>query len=93
MKDELAKNICRYRKEKGFTQEDLAKKLGVTFQAVSKWETAQTLPDITLLPRLSQGLDVNIDKLLGYVSYDKQITIYEEEYKTVIPLVYHINMQ
>ncbi|HHY25408.1 MAG TPA: helix-turn-helix transcriptional regulator, partial [Desulfitobacterium dehalogenans] len=82
MKEELAKNICRYRKEKGFTQEELSRKLGVTFQAVSKWETAQTLPDITLLPRLSQVLDISIDKLLGYISYDKQITIYEEEYKT-----------
>ncbi len=82
MKGELAKNICRYRKEKGFTQEELARKLGVTFQAVSKWETSQTLPDITLLPGLSQLLDISIDKLLGYVSYDKQITIYEEEYKT-----------
>ncbi|ACL19027.1 transcriptional regulator, XRE family [Desulfitobacterium hafniense DCB-2] len=82
MKGELAKNICRYRKEKGFTQEELARKLGVTFQAVSKWETSQTLPDITLLPGLSQLLDISIDKLLGFVSYDKQITIYEEEYKT-----------
>jgi len=82
MKEKLAKNICRYRKEKGFTQEDLAKKLGLSFQAVSKWETAQTLPDITLLPRLSQLFDISIDKLLGYASYDKQITIYEEEYKT-----------
>ena len=71
MKEKLAKNICRYRKEKGFTQEDLAKKLGLSFQAVSKWETAQTLPDITLLPRLSQLFDISIDKLLGYASYDK----------------------
>lgn len=82
MRDELAKNICRYRKEKGLTQEELAKKLGQTFQAVSKWETAQTLPDITLLPRISQVFDISVDRLLGYVSYDKQITIYEEEYKT-----------
>lgn len=82
MKNELAKNICRYRKEKGLTQEELAKMLGLTFQAVSKWETAQTLPDIIQLPKLSQILDISIDKLLGYVSYDRQITIYEEEYKT-----------
>lgn len=82
IKDELAKNICRYRKEQGLTQDDLAKKLGLTFQAVSKWETAQTLPDIALLPKLSQILDISVDKLLGYVTYDKQITIYEEEYKT-----------
>lgn len=82
MKDELAKNISRYRRENKFTQEELAQKLGVTFQAVSKWETAQALPDITLLPGLSQALGISVDKLLGYVSYDKQITIYEEEYKT-----------
>ncbi|WP_407309445.1 methyltransferase domain-containing protein [Desulfosporosinus sp. SB140] len=81
MNAKLAKNICRYRKEKGFTQEELAKKLGITFQAVSKWETAQTLPDISLLPKLSQELEISLDKLFGYVSYDKPITIYEEEYK------------
>jgi tellurite methyltransferase len=81
MKDELAKNISRYRKEKGLTQEELARKLGLTYQAVSKWETAQTLPDITLLPKLSQLLEVSIDKLLGYNSFCKQVTIYEEEYK------------
>lgn len=81
MKDELAKNICRYRKEKGLTQEELAKMLGLSYQAVSKWETGQTFPDITLLPRLSQLFDISVDKLLGYSSYDKQITIYEEEYK------------
>lgn len=82
MKEELAKNICRYRKEKGFTQEELAKRLGVTFQAVSKWETAQTLPDLMLLPQLSQALEVSLDRLIGFVSYDKQVTIYEDEYKT-----------
>jgi tellurite methyltransferase len=81
MKNELAKNICRYRKEKGFTQEELARRLGLTFQAVSKWETAQTLPDISLLPKLSQELEISIDKIFGYISYDKQITIYEAEYK------------
>lgn len=81
MKDKLAKNIYRYRKEKGLTQEELAKKLGLTFQAVSKWENAQTMPDISLLPILSNVLEVSVDKLLGYVSYDKQITFYEEEYK------------
>lgn len=68
MREELAKNICRYRKEKGLTQEELAKKLGLTFQAISKWETAQTLPDITLLPKLSRILEISIDKLMGYAS-------------------------
>lgn len=40
------------------------------------------MPDISLLPQLSRTLEVSIDKLLGYVSQDKTITIYEEEYKT-----------
>ncbi|KZE64744.1 XRE family transcriptional regulator [Paenibacillus jamilae] len=82
MKEKLARNISIYRKERGLTQEELAQVLGLSFQAVSKWENAQTMPDISLLPQLSRTLEVSIDKLLGYVSQDKTITIYEEEYKT-----------
>lgn len=82
MKQQLARNISTYRKERGLTQEELAQILGLSFQAVSKWENAQTMPDISLLPELSRTLQVSIDKLLGYASQDKPITIYEEEYKT-----------
>lgn len=81
MKDKLARNIHIYRKERGLTQEGLAQILGITYQAVSKWENAQTIPDTSILPALSRALEVSIDKLLGYVSTDKPITIYEEEYK------------
>ncbi|MCM3495930.1 methyltransferase domain-containing protein [Paenibacillus lactis] len=82
MKETLARNIAIYRKEKGLTQEELAQILGLSFQAVSKWENAQSMPDIALLPELSRSLEVSIDKLLGYTAQDKRITIYEEEYKT-----------
>ncbi|MFT9367230.1 helix-turn-helix domain-containing protein [Paenibacillus polymyxa] len=82
MKEKLARNISIYRKDRGLTQEELAKILGLSFQAVSKWENGYTMPDISLLPQLSRTLEVSIDKLLGYVSQDKTITIYEEEYKT-----------
>lgn len=82
MKDKLARNISIYRKEKGLTQEELAQLLGISFQAVSKWENAQTMPDISLLPPLSQILEVSVDKLLGYVAQNKRITIYEDEYLT-----------
>ncbi|TCM95875.1 tellurite methyltransferase [Paenibacillus sp. BK033] len=82
MKEKLARNIAIYRKERGFTQEELATRLGISFQAVSKWENAVTMPDLSLLPELCRTLEVSIDKLLGYVSQDKPITIYEEEYKT-----------
>ncbi len=82
MKQNLSKNIHIYRKEKGLTQEGLAQQLGVSYQAVSKWENAQTMPDILMLPELSRVLEVSIEKLLGYVSFDKQVTIYETEYGT-----------
>lgn len=81
MKEQLARTISRYRKEKGLTQEELAQKLGLSFQAVSKWENAQTMPDITLLPQLSAILGVTIDKLLGYESRLEPVTIYEEQYE------------
>jgi tellurite methyltransferase len=81
MKEKMARNISRYRKERGLTQEELAQRLKLSFQAVSKWENAQTMPDISLLPELSKALGVSIDKLIGYVSQDEQVSIYEEEYK------------
>ncbi|GAA4725991.1 methyltransferase domain-containing protein [Brevibacillus fulvus] len=82
MKEQLARNISIYRKEQGLTQEELAQILRVSFQAVSKWETAQTMPDISLLPLLSRTLGVSVDKLLGYASQERLISIYEETYKT-----------
>jgi tellurite methyltransferase len=56
MKDLFSKNICRYRKEKNLTQEEFSKLLGISFQAVSKWERGQTMPDISLLPEISKVL-------------------------------------
>jgi len=53
------------RKAKNMTQEDLAHRLGVTGQAVSKWETNQSYPDITLLPAVAEILDTTISYLFG----------------------------
>ena len=50
----LAQNIQLLRKKKGITQEELAEKLGVTFQAVSKWENAKSAPDIFFLPDMAK---------------------------------------
>ena len=82
MKEMLARNISRYRKERGFTQEELAHKVGVSFQAVSKWENAQSMPDTALLPMLSKELGVSIDRLMGYGSTQGQVSIYEDAYRT-----------
>ena len=62
----INEQIAFLRKQKGLTQEDLANALGVTNQAVSKWESAQCCPDIQLLPDLAKLFDVSVDELLGY---------------------------
>lgn len=62
----INEQIAFLRKQKGLTQEELANALGVTNQAVSKWESAQCCPDIQLLPSLAKIFDVSVDELLGY---------------------------
>ena len=57
--------IRRLRRERGLTQEALAQAIGVTPQAISKWETGQSMPDITLLLPLSKELGIGVNELLG----------------------------
>lgn len=61
----LNDTIYFYRKKQGLTQEDLAQRLGVTNQSVSKWESAQCCPDISLLPKLADIFGISIDELFG----------------------------
>ena len=56
--------ICALRKAKGLTQGELGERLGISFQAVSKWERGETLPDITLLPDLAKILETTVDFIL-----------------------------
>ena len=81
MNNTFSSNLTRLRKGRGFTQEKLAEALGISFQAVSKWETAQTYPDIELLPRLAELLSISIDSLLGYTPTKNGVTDYENRYK------------
>ena len=64
MNETIGNRIAKYRKEKGFTQEGLAEKLGVSSQAVSKWENDISCPDIGLLPPLCKLLGITTDELL-----------------------------
>lgn len=63
-KTETGKKIAVFRKRKGLSQASLAEKLGVTTQAVSKWECGQSLPDAELLAELSWLFGVSINSLL-----------------------------
>ena len=65
MEQTLGKRIMQNRKRLGLTQEQLAEKLEVSAQAVSKWENDQTCPDITMLPRLAEIFGITTDALLG----------------------------
>lgn len=65
MKETIGMRIQLSRKEKGFTQSELAEKLFVSAQAVSKWENDQASPDITMLSSLSEILGVSIDYLIN----------------------------
>ena len=62
----IGKKIIDKRKEKGITQEELAVYVGVSKASVSKWETGQSYPDITMLPILATFFDITVDELLGY---------------------------
>ena len=60
----IGENIASFRKKKGLTQDELAKIVNVSNQAVSKWEAGKCCPDIELLPELSHLFGVTIDELL-----------------------------
>ena len=64
-KETFGQRLSRIRKEKGFTQNEIADKVGVTSQAVSKWENDLASPDIDILLQLSEIFDISVDELLG----------------------------
>lgn len=57
--------IALLRKNKGMTQSELGERLGVSFQAVSKWERGETLPDTAILPALADVLETTVDFILS----------------------------
>ena len=79
MGDTLGKRIIAHRKRLGMTQDKLAEQLGVTAQAVSKWENDQSCPDITMLPKLAEIFGISTDALLGIAAQEK---VYEAEVVT-----------
>ncbi len=84
----IGNKIKEYRKKSGMTQEQLASRLNVTFQTVSKWETGAAFPDLSMLLPLTRLFGISADELLGFRDRepDKRYTelkeAYDKTYKT-----------
>ena len=87
MNDTFSKNLRKLRQEKQMTQEQVAEKIGVSAQSVSRWETGATFPDILLLPELAKLYGVLVDDLFkespeGYKNYASRLfAVYENSGK------------
>lgn len=81
MKETFGQRFTRLRKELGMTQQDIADKVGITFQSVSKWEQDINLPDVNMLTKLSDILNVTIDELLGK---KKEVEVSTKDIKDLI---------
>jgi putative transcriptional regulator len=85
----LNENIKRLRKSKGISQEELAIKLNVVRQTVSKWENGLSVPDSSMLIALAQELDTSVSTLLGEVVDDTDV----DDLKTISEKLEVINLQ
>ena len=83
MSTTLGKNIRSYRKNKGFTQEELADLLNITPQAISKWESESGLPDISMIIPLAKVLGISTDALLGYDTLSENSSIIARVEETI----------
>ena len=76
--------LISLRKQKGFSQEDLGNKMGVSRQTISKWESGQTNPEMTKLKDLSKIFEISVDELINNeveLKKEKEETIIKEEVK------------
>ena len=90
----IGKRIGQLRRARGMTQDAMAEQLGVSPQAVSKWENDQTCPDISLLPKLARFLGVTVDHLLTGEQEEKlQVqTVPDTQHKRVEDMVLRISV-
>lgn len=90
----LGKRIGILRREQELKQDDLARMLAVSPQAVSKWENDQTCPDIGLLPELARILHVTVDELLSGKQEEQPVVtlVPEEKRKDIKDMMFRVTM-
>lgn len=91
MKETIGMRIQQARKQKGFTQSELADKLYVSAQAVSKWENDQASPDITMLSSLSEILGVTIDYLINGKK-ESETVLKVDEKKNIEDMIFKVKI-
>ena len=88
----LGEKIAENRRARGMTQEEVANLLGVTSQAVSKWENNNSLPDITLLPAIADLFETTIDALMSRERSDVVRFVPEKTRKSIDEMFLHIQV-
>lgn len=86
----ISKNIKRLRMERGFTQDSLAEKISITRQAVSSWENDRTQPDLEMLGRLAEVLDVSFEELIYGKKRNTTLELEKNNYNSTITIVFSI---
>jgi transcriptional regulator with XRE-family HTH domain len=92
MANSIGTRIAEARKRKGLTQDQLAEAMGVSPQAVSKWENDISCPDITLLPQLADYFGISVDDLLRGASVPEAQIVPEGERKDFNKMMLRINV-
>ncbi len=83
MKETFGQRLQRLRKERNLTQEEVAEKIGITPQGISKWENNLSSPDINILLNLADILGVSVEELLGKEK-EKTEVLQDYDYKKAI---------
>lgn len=91
MKETFGQRFARLRKNLGFKQDDIAEKVNISAQAVSKWENDLSAPDVSTLPILADILNVSLDELLAREVEQTKI-VPEEERKDINSMLLKINI-
>ena len=90
MKESFGQRFARLRKSKGYTQEQIAEKVNISYQAVSKWENDISSPDISILGEIATILGVTVDELLGRVDPSRVELVEENKRKNIKDMVLKI---
>ena len=91
MKETFGQRFLKLRKARNLTQEDIAKKLNISAQAVSKWENDISSPDIALLPEIASIFNITVDELLGKET-NKTEVLPEGKRKDINSMMLYINI-